>query len=262
MSLAVRLRECLAVRAARETVEVLSIGLGYTAVCTSGGGIGLAYTPFESKAGCSALDRDEEYEGEQAGLLLAQLDSSIPLRRAMGLATANALAHADALSLPDDRGNELLAESLGIAAGTRVALVGCIRPLVEKLRGWGAEVEVVDTGKSIGDPARFRRSLKEWAEVLLMTSTTIINGSFDELIQDAGPGVRAALIGPGTPLVAAPFAGLPVRVLAGTVPLDREATLRAVRHGHGTPVLLRHGRKVCLDLTSAAGPVQSFPGTA
>jgi uncharacterized protein len=254
MTLAKRIRECLEVRAARETVEVLSIGLGYTAVCTSGGGIGLAYTPIESKSACSALGRDEAYEGGLAALLLEQLDSDVPLRRAMGLAAANALAHSDALRLPEDRGNELLAEVLGIAGGTRVALVGCIRPLVEKLRGWGAEVEVIDAGKGIGDPGKFRRRLKDWAEVLLMTSTTIINGSFDELMHEAGTSVRAGLIGPGTPLVAAPFVGMQMRVLAGTVPLDREATLRAVRHGHGTPVLLRHGRKVCLELAPCAGP--------
>ena len=34
-------------------------------------------------------------------------------------------------------------------------------------------------------------------------------------------------------------------ILAGMVPLDAAATLKAVRHGQGTPALSRHARKVC-----------------
>ena len=52
------------------------------------------------------------------------------------------------------------------------------------------------------------------------------------------------MIGPSTPLVAAAFAGLPVHVLAGTVPVDMTGTFKAIRHGRGTPVLQKFARKV------------------
>jgi hypothetical protein len=37
-------------------------------------------------------------------------------------------------------------------------------------------------------------------------------------------------------------------MLAGTVPVDKEMTLKAIRHGMGTPVLHRYSRKVFLEL--------------
>jgi uncharacterized protein len=248
VSVASRLMSELGERAGGEVVRTLSLGLGYTAVCTMSGGIGVAYTPLEVKGSCSALGPEEMYESGPAAALLAQLGSAAPLRRAMGLALANALVHRDALDLPEDKGNNVLLERLQVARGTRVAMVGCIRPLVARLEGLGGQVEVVDEGKHIGTQERFRACLEDWAEVLIMTSTAIINGSADELLQRVKPHVRVALVGPSTPLAAAAFAGLPVHALAGTVPLDEEATLRAVRHGHGTPVLQRFGRKVCVGL--------------
>ena len=45
MGICDRLHDLMAERAANTAVEILSMGLGYTAVCTSGGGIGLAFTP-------------------------------------------------------------------------------------------------------------------------------------------------------------------------------------------------------------------------
>jgi uncharacterized protein len=248
MSIASRLHDALVEQGAGERVKTLSLGLGYTAACTESGGIGVAYTPLEVKARCSAMGRDEEYEGGPALPLLAQLTSPLPLRRAMGLALANALAHRQGIGMPEDRGNGLLLDALQVGHGTRVAMVGCIRPLVRRLEELGVWVEVVDEGKHIGTQEVFQTCLREWADVLIMTSTTIINGSAEEMLQQVRPGVKVALVGPSTPLVPAAFDGLPVHILAGTVPLDREATLRAVRHGHGTPVLQRFGRKVCLRL--------------
>jgi uncharacterized protein len=254
MKITSSLYDSLVETSTRETVQTLSIGIGYTAVCTERGGIGVAYTPVEGTSGCSAMGRDEEYEGRPAVLLLEQLKSPSSLRRAMGLALANALVHNEAMNLPEDWSNRLFLEQLKVGQGTRVAMVGCIKPLVDRLEGLGGEVEVVDEGKHIGTQERFRACLEEWADILIMTSTTIINGSAEALLQLVRPGVKVALIGPSTPLFPAAFAGLPVHILAGTVPLDREATLRAVRHGHGTPVLQRFGRKVCIRMDPGNNP--------
>jgi uncharacterized protein len=49
-------------------------------------------------------------------------------------------------------------------------------------------------------------------------------------------------------MVADAFEHLPVHMLAGTVPVDKERTLKAIRHGMGTPVLHKHSRKVFLEL--------------
>jgi hypothetical protein len=49
-------------------------------------------------------------------------------------------------------------------------------------------------------------------------------------------------------MVAAAFQHLPVHMLAGTVPIDKENVLKAIRHGMGTPVLQKFSRKSYLSL--------------
>jgi uncharacterized protein (DUF4213/DUF364 family) len=83
-----------------------------------------------------------------------------------------------------------------------------------------------------------------WAEVLLLTSTSILNDSTEEVLSRLAPGVKVIMLGPSTPLVADAVRHLPVHILAGTVPVDKEAVMRAVRHGAGTPVIHRFSRKV------------------
>jgi predicted methyltransferase len=51
-------------------VDTLCLGLGYTAVATSDGGIGLAYTYFEDKKSCMVLNETIDYEGQPAADLL------------------------------------------------------------------------------------------------------------------------------------------------------------------------------------------------
>lgn len=248
MSLRERLEASFSDRAQAVTVERLSIGLGYTAVSTSEGGIGLSFTYAGSGPACTKLDLEGDIEGEPALRLLRLITSDTPLHRSLGLATLNALNHSFALTLPEDRKNENLLELLGIKEKTRLAMVGYIGPLVTRLQQDGVRVEVVDADRNIGDQTRFRDCLRSWAEVLLMTSTSILNDTAESILAEAGSKVRCALLGPSTPLTAEPFASLPVHVLAGTVPVDKEATFRAVRHGRGTPRLQRYARKPYLEV--------------
>jgi len=248
MSICSRLQNVMAERANHAKVEHLSIGLGYTAVCTSDGGIGLAYTPFDSKQSCSVVTNNQNYEGESAYGLLEQIQSADPIHRAMALALINALNHKTARALPEDRENRVLFDLLAVKQGTKVAMVGYFKPIVAKLEDRGAELEVIDTGRRIGDRNAFNDRLAHWADALIMTSTALLNDTADELLNAVGPDTRVALLGPSTPLVADAFDGLPVHVLAGTVPVSREDILREVRHGKGTPALMKFSRKPYLAL--------------
>jgi hypothetical protein len=49
-------------------------------------------------------------------------------------------------------------------------------------------------------------------------------------------------------MVAEAFDHLPVHMLAGTVPIDKQKVLKAIRHGMGTPVLQKFSRKSFLSL--------------
>jgi hypothetical protein len=245
MGICKQLAETMQARAQGRFLENLTIGLGYTAVCTDDGGVGVAYTPESNKGSCSVLPPNEDYEGRPASEVLELLLSTGDLHRTIGLALVNALNHARAKELPEDRDNSTMFDALGIAQGTRVAMVGHFAPIVARLKERGALVEVVDRGKGVGDEQRFREKLESWAQVAIVTSTSIINNTLDDLLARMGEDVRVALMGPSTPLLKAPFQGK-VRLLAGTVPMDPEATLRAVRQAKGTPVIQKFSKKTLL----------------
>ena len=230
--------------AARVAVETLCLGLGYTAVATSDGGTGIAYTYLDAKTSCGVVKNYRDFEGQSALELLAYLHSADPLERTMALALVNALNHRAALALPEDPKNESLFDALGIGSGTRVAMVGLFGPLMRIFKERGAVVEVVDLHRRLGQPAEFLPRLRAWAEVLVLTATSILNATTEEILAAVGDGVKTVLLGPSTPLVAEAFAHLPVHFLAGTVPVDREAVFKAVRHGAGTRVIQKYGRKV------------------
>ncbi len=249
-------------RARALKVAHLCAGLQYTAVVTDAGGTGIAYTNTEGGGCCPKGEGYRDYEGESAAELLKLIKSPSPLDRSMALALINAINHETACKLAEEPGDSGWMDSLGIGQKSRVAMVGFFGPLMKPLKERGALVEVIERNArrsqaaDFGSPrifsgeekSLFYDRLAEWAEVLILTSTSILNGSTEEILGRAGSKVKAILLGPSTPLAPEAFSGLPVRMLGGTVVEDGEAVLRAVRHGAGTPVIHRFSRKVLMTV--------------
>jgi uncharacterized protein (DUF4213/DUF364 family) len=229
-------------------VDSLCLGLGYTAVVTSDGGVGLAYTYFEDKKSCMVLNSSINYEGRAAVELLEKIKSDSPIERSMALALVNALNHQNALLLPEDENNEIMFEIFKITKGTKVAMVGYFGPLIKRFEQKGAALEVLDRSRELGRVEDFYKKLKNWADVLFLTSTSILNNSTEEILANAHARLKTIMLGPSTPMVKQAFEHLPVHMLAGTVPVEIENVLKAVRHGAGTPVLHRFSRKSYLSL--------------
>jgi hypothetical protein len=248
MELNNRLYDLFVDQAKRANVDILSLGLGYTAVTTDDGGIGLSYTYFGDKKSCMVLNKHTDYEGRSADLLLKKIKSNNTVERSMALALINALNHTNARNLPEDKDNQIMFDKFDIAEGARVAMVGFFPPLVGIFEKMKVSLEVLDDSRAMGDKVRFYRKLQEWARVLLLTSTSVLNNTTEEILANAGQGVKSVMLGPSTPLVAEAFDHLPVHMLAGTVPVDKNQTLKAIRHGMGTPVLHKFSRKVHLDI--------------
>ena len=234
--------------AAATKIDVISIGLGYTAVSTSAGGIGVAYSYFKSKRSCHFVPDFGDCEGRSGLALLEHIRSDQPLHRSVALAAVNAINHGFASRLPEDSRNIAMFDRFGIGQASRVAMVGYFGPLIKKLEKRGAVLKILDDSRSLGSKEDFYRSLGDWAEVLFLTSTSILNGTCEEILARVGKDVKTVMLGPSTPMVAEAFRHLPVHLLAGTVPLDRDNVLKAVRHGQGTPVIQKYSRKVYLEL--------------
>ncbi|MFW6325420.1 MAG: Rossmann-like domain-containing protein, partial [Desulfovermiculus sp.] len=201
------------------------------------------------KSCCQTLD-GIQYEGLSATHLLQNIFDANPLKRSMALALVNALNHETAMNLPQDPDNKLLFDNLGIGPQTRVAMVGYFGPLIQAFTDRGAVLEVIDRTRGIGDRDEFASKLRDWADVLFLTSTSILNQTCEDILSQTSSSVRTVMLGPSTPMVPEAFDHLPVTTLAGTAPVEREKVLQAVRNGAGTRMIQRYSRKVYVNLRS------------
>ncbi len=249
MELNQKLFELFADKAKRVTIDQLCIGLGYTAVTTSDGGIGISYTYFDSKTGCTLVKGDVDYEGRLAVELLESIQSNDPMRRSMAMALINALNYEKAILCPQDGKNRIMFDAFNIFKGAKVAMVGFFPPLAAYFKDKKVPLEVIDDFRGMGRKDEFYEKLKNWADVLFLTATSILNNTTEAVISHAGPGVKTIILGPTTPMAPKAFAHLPVHMLAGTTLMDKEKTLKAVRHGLGTKAIQKHGKKTyCMAL--------------
>ncbi|UCH22396.1 MAG: hypothetical protein JSU83_03920 [Deltaproteobacteria bacterium] len=247
MKLNTRLYDLFAARAEEVNIELLCLGLGYTAVTTSDGGIGLSYTYFDRKSACSLVRNGYDYESRPAIELLAMINNADTIERSMALALINALNYEKSLSLPQDPNNEIVFEKFKVGRGTKVAMVGFFGPLVKILETKKALLEVIDDFRGIGSKKLFYQKLSNWADVLLLTSTSLLNNTTEDILDHVSKNVKTVLLGPSTPMVAEAFKHLPVHILAGTVPVEKEQVLKAVRHGLGTRFIHKFSKKSYLD---------------
>ncbi|MGD8520226.1 MAG: DUF364 domain-containing protein [Desulfobacterales bacterium] len=248
MELNDRLYDLFINKARQLEVEIVSIGLGYTAVTTSDGGMGLGYTYFKDKTSCVLLNKTVDYEGRPASELLESIKSENTIERSMALALVNALNYNQVLKLPEDKKNQILFDEFKIGKGTRVAMVGYFGPLVDRLQQRNTKLEILDESRKLGQEDKFYKKLGNWADVLFLTSTSILNNTTEEILGYAHKKVKTVMLGPSTPMIGEAFSHLPVHMLAGTVPIDKAKILKAIRHGMGTPVLHKYSRKSYLEL--------------
>ncbi|MEE9495350.1 MAG: DUF364 domain-containing protein [Desulfobacterales bacterium] len=249
MDLNDKLYDLFIFKARKVYVEILSLGLGYTVVVTSDGGIGIAYTYFEDKKSCMLLNETIDYENRPASVLLEKIKSDATIERSMALALVNALNYQNVLQLPEDENNEIMFETFKISKGTKIAMVGYFGPLIKRFEQREAVLDILDQSRRLGRMEDFYKKLKNWADVLFLTSTSILNNSTEEILAKVHAKVKTIMLGPSTPMVAEAFDHLPVHMLAGTVPIDKERLLKAIRHGMGTPVLHKFSRKSYLSLS-------------
>lgn len=175
--------------------------------------------------------------------LVARLRSESPPEAALGLATANAL-----LGPPDGRLTEHNAESILVdrGAGKRVAMIGHF-PFSERLEPECGELWIFERGEGRGDGdlgVEMMEELLPQADVVGITSTTIINQTLPPILDLLRPDAFVLLLGPSTPLTPRLF-DHGVDLLCGTIIVDPDAVLRAVEQGAVTSQI-NGVRRVCL----------------
>jgi len=223
-----RLHRHLVEASRRFVVEDVRIGGCYVAVVLTGGRIGVAARLKEAVGAEIEPPRASgRFSGRTAETLLEWLVCGAgAVERAMGLAAANALIH------PDIPGRE--EDTLGLMdlrPGERVAMVGLFRPIVPRIEATGVRLSVIERDT----PQKERRQVLGACDVAIVTATTLLNGTLEEVLNELGKPRHVALMGPSTPLCEEIFRGTPVTHLGGSAIVDGAAVLQVISRGGGTP---------------------------
>jgi uncharacterized protein len=215
------------------------IGLGYTSVRLDNGNLGLAWTAQGHSGSCTHEAKAGTLAGSPAGELLAMLATPNGfLSRTVGLATANALAAG--ITPPESTTVDVL-KLVDIQANDHVAMVGFFGPLVPRIQQTGCRLDIQELNYRPGTltPVQGRTSLAA-CSVAIITATSIITGTIDELLAKLEKPRATIILGPSSFMRPEVFSGTPVTHLAGSRIRNASAVEKIVSEGGGTMILKRH----------------------
>ncbi len=219
--------------AAGRSVADVRVGLGYTAVQLDDGRCGLAYTfRDEIHEGCCVIGEAGTLTGRRASDLAAWGKSPDAVACAVGLATLNALTGAPAGATEAD----LLAE-VKVDSGDVIGMIGYFGPLVAPLRSRGKALHIFErrpnSEPSVLPEAAAAEVLPQ-CHVVILSATTLLNRTLDDLLCHCRNAREVAILGPSTPLLPAFFMNRGVTLLSGVHVVNGKDVLRIVSEGGGT----------------------------
>ncbi len=175
-------------------------------------------------AGLSEIGRLEQMTARE----LAEWARSPDLMQAsIGVAAINSLLDVDEEKAVQINAADVLAEQ---GRGKNVALVGHF-PFVPRLREAVRQLWVLEQHPTGDDyPAEAASELIPRADIVAITSSTLINHTLDPLLELCRPDAMVMLLGPTTPLSPVLF-GHGVDMLSGARVVDEAAVLRTVSQG-------------------------------
>jgi uncharacterized protein len=240
------------------------VGVFYTAVQLSTAHAGVAFTPRDlsdtvccpkTAAGAPPAGR---LVGERAWQLAEYAWSPSPLRRALGVATLNALSAAafDRCGLPDGA-LQIDVDALDaaqIVPGDRVAMVGAFVPFIKALKSQQVELRIIDKHPQALKPDEFQfwfpseqaSQELERASVVIISGSALVEGGLEDLLTWATAARRRVLAGPTAPLWPRPFFQHGVHVLGGIRVLDPAKLLNIVGQGGSGYMFAEAAQKACL----------------
>ncbi len=231
--------------AQEKIVTDVRIGLGYTAARVEGGDVGLAYT-FRTEAGhtCTAMQKAGTLAGQPAKALLELVTEKDVISAAVGLAVLNALLQRR-IPETEDKGDFL--DLVGIRKGERVGMVGFFAPIIPAIRDAGGELWIFEEnlkhGEGLYPPDEIPNRLPH-CSVVILSATTLINHTFDEIARHAVAAREIVMLGPSTPLAPNVLDRYGITLLAGMKIVNPDKALQIVSEGGGTQRLRGAVKKV------------------
>ena len=233
------------------------IGLSWTAVVVELAG--------RRRCGLAATLRGERSHGgpamPDAGHLVgrgghelaswARLGAASLTQTSVGFAALNALLGENEQPWIDLNAADMIAER---GAGKHVALIGHF-PFVESLRERVGLLSVLELQPRPGDlPASAAAEILPQADIVAITATTLINGTFAGLMGLRNLDALTMVLGPSTPLSPVLF-DHGVDILSGALVMNIDATLQAVSQGAGFRQVHRAGVRLVTWCSESEDPI-------
>jgi len=223
----------------KEDVPVKDVrrGLNWTAVVSRR--VGLASSMAQGN-GCSH-DQTESMEGsftEMTALGLARycFDNNTT-KASLGLAAINSLLDIDPRRYADVDGLQI-AKDMG--KGKNISVIGHF-PNMEVLASQAKNFWVIEKRPRPGDyPEEERDVLLPQSDIVVISSTTLINHTLSGILELCREGSVKMLLGPSTPLSDTLFE-YGIDVLAGSVVIQNDVVLRSVSEGASFMQLKKRG---------------------
>lgn len=209
---------------AGKAVSDLVIGLSLIGCQLDSGDVGVSYVlRDELPHGCSAFPYAQAVIGksaaEIAGLVIT---GDNDLQRAVGSAVLAAASRGQ--ELPDDNTNGM---PFGIETrpDDTVGMVGMIKPVVDQIAPSVKELFVFDKGKckarqcanaGLLYPVEKQPELLSKCDIVLLSGTTTINGTIDDLLEMCKKAREVVMVGPSTPMFPAGWEESRITRLAGS----------------------------------------------
>jgi uncharacterized protein (DUF4213/DUF364 family) len=259
-------------------VTDVRVGVFYTAVAISGGEVGVAFTPrdLSDSVCCPKTAAGAPPAGRLGGVKAWELANYAiapsPLRRAIGVATLNALSAAAIArnGLPEGLVREDLdgLAAAEVAPDDAVVMVGAFIPFIKALKGRVADLRVIDKhpGALKSDeqdlwvsPEGAQEALSK-ASVVILSGSTLVEGGAEELLNLSKAARVRVMAGPTTPLWPSPFFSRGIDVLAGIEVLNGREMLTIVGQGGSGYFFEKAARKTCVIKPSAQLSTRPNPG--
>jgi uncharacterized protein (DUF4213/DUF364 family) len=215
-------------------VKSVLIGTHWTAVVTEIGGL--------ERCGLASSLQADDHHHHGAGPIISAAGrlhqiggralaeyvlSEHPPEVSVGMAAINALLPQDDTAWVDLNAEKVIAER---GSESRVALVGHF-PFVSRLQERVGQLSVLELRPRGDDlPASAASQVIPRADVVALTSLTLLNGTFSSLMRLCRPDALMLLLGPTTPLSPILF-DHGVHILSGAIVTNTEAVLNTIGQG-------------------------------
>lgn len=259
MSLLLRTRELIIQRLGSRldsiTIERAVFGLFYSGVKLSTGHGGLCFTPVKEipEAVCcpssaKAMPLSGKLTGRSARDYLDDVSSDNVLKRTLGIATMNALStflwEHEGTALPN--GTQYSIETnvdafdvFYINPQKPTLVVGALIPMLRRLKSMDAPYYIAELDqRTLKEeelehfvPASKSTELIPDCGQLVITGTTVINATLDDLVAAANPHTEILVTGPTVSMLPDLYFEAGITMIGGTIVTDADATLDLLAEG-------------------------------